>query len=947
MKLLKAAAVALGAIAALAVVAAAVAWLTFDPNDYKGYLADWVEARTGRAFAVEDDLELTFFPWLGVTTGGVSLGNAPGFGEEPFASVERVTVSVRLLPLLRRQVEIGTVRLDGLELDLATDAQGRGNWSGLAGGPAEAAPGAPQAGPREPLLRSLNIAGVDINDGVIFWRSDASEVRYVLSDLRVETGEIAPGRPVDGELAFRLVGVDPQLSADVTASGTLVLGADGADLQTRDLRLAFNLDDGRGTERAAGSLQVDNIRVGLTDDAIDVARGNLTAMVVEPPVGPQRAEVQVDWTGALIERGDATLRVEDLATSVAGVVARWELSGSNLLDAPALSGSVRIDRQPLTAVVDALGVALDADTRRGLGELSLRSAFTARPLTREATFTNLTADALGVSLEGELGAGADGSISGRFATAPFDPAVPLGLLPAETRERVDIAAIGPVSASGTFRYAADERLLSVRDLDLAALGAQLNGELNRRGGGQRYDGTVTIESLDADALAPVLGELMPAALSPGALGELALSAQFGYAPGAGTLELAALDARAAGLDLRGELGISSLADSPRWTGRIELAAFDPEVLLRRFERPVPERRDPAAFRRARASAQIEGDASGGTARDLRLVLDDSTITGELSVRFTEPARYGFDLAVDRLDADRYLPPAEDRPPAGVAPVAADIALPTEPLRALRLDGRLAVDDLRLAGLSLRDVAAGVAVDEGLGAIDSVSATLYGGHFEGRVELDARGEQPRLSLDGTATTLQLEPLLAALRGTANMTGAGSFDLNLAGSGTALTEVLDSAAGRVSFSARDGQLRGFDLGRSLCSAYNATQSLPRPPASAEPITSYRLLRGSANVTEGIARTEDLEATTAFMSVTGQGQSDLLSREINYDLVATLTDSIRIDGCQSMDRLIGDAVPVRVTGTILEPDIQPDYRAIVRGRIRDELQDRLRERLESLGR
>ena len=75
-----------------------IGWL-FDPNDYKDYVADWVESRTGRDFVIEDDLELTFFTWLGVETGGLRLGNAEGFGAEPFATADRASVRGQLLPL--------------------------------------------------------------------------------------------------------------------------------------------------------------------------------------------------------------------------------------------------------------------------------------------------------------------------------------------------------------------------------------------------------------------------------------------------------------------------------------------------------------------------------------------------------------------------------------------------------------------------------------------------------------------------------------------------------------------------------------------------------------------------------------------------------------------------------------------------------------------------------
>ena len=72
----------------------------FDPNDYKSYVAEWVESRTGRDFVIEDDLERTFFPWLGIETGGLRLGNAEGFGAEAFATAERAIVRVKILPLL-------------------------------------------------------------------------------------------------------------------------------------------------------------------------------------------------------------------------------------------------------------------------------------------------------------------------------------------------------------------------------------------------------------------------------------------------------------------------------------------------------------------------------------------------------------------------------------------------------------------------------------------------------------------------------------------------------------------------------------------------------------------------------------------------------------------------------------------------------------------------------
>jgi len=79
----------------LVVVVLAVA-LLFDPNDYKDEIADRVEAATGRSLTLEGDLELGLFPWLSVDTGRIALGNAAGFGPEPFAELEGASVAIRL-----------------------------------------------------------------------------------------------------------------------------------------------------------------------------------------------------------------------------------------------------------------------------------------------------------------------------------------------------------------------------------------------------------------------------------------------------------------------------------------------------------------------------------------------------------------------------------------------------------------------------------------------------------------------------------------------------------------------------------------------------------------------------------------------------------------------------------------------------------------------------------
>ena len=187
------------AVIGLLVIATVTLFLLFDPNDYKDYLSDWVRAQTGREFEVRDELELSFFPWLAIETGGINLGNAPGFTDQYFATAQRLAVRVRLLPLLRRQVEVGTIVIDGLELNLSRNSDGMNNWDDLFARDQDTGAGA--AAPATPSQQSVDIAGITLRDALIFWRED-SEVRYILRNASLSTGTISPGRPVEAGMEF-------------------------------------------------------------------------------------------------------------------------------------------------------------------------------------------------------------------------------------------------------------------------------------------------------------------------------------------------------------------------------------------------------------------------------------------------------------------------------------------------------------------------------------------------------------------------------------------------------------------------------------------------------------------------------------------------------------------------------------------------------------------------
>ena len=172
-RLFKALAWGVGIIAALLIAAAIYIFLIFDPNKYKAEIATAVHKATGRELTIQGDLKLSLFPWLGVETGVMTLNNLPEFGRQPFAKIDGAAIKVKLLPLLHKDMQVDTVTLNGLYLNLIRTASGQGNWEDLAagGGKQPSPPSTAQSAAAPPLAPGNSQSGNNGGKGeqIIEW----------------------------------------------------------------------------------------------------------------------------------------------------------------------------------------------------------------------------------------------------------------------------------------------------------------------------------------------------------------------------------------------------------------------------------------------------------------------------------------------------------------------------------------------------------------------------------------------------------------------------------------------------------------------------------------------------------------------------------------------------------------------------------------------------------
>jgi len=332
----------IGSVAAaviLIIAAVVIIPMVVDPNDYKDEIVAAAKKATGRDLGIRDDMELEVFPNLAIRLGGVTLSNANGFEAENMAAVEEVDLRVALMPLLSRSLEVDTVVIRGLELNLAVAKDGRTNWEDLAGDGAkkDAAEPADKSAAQDVAIQ---VQGIKVADARLVWDDKKGGKHYELAGLNFETGKIEIGEAIPVSLGFTLTSAAPAQTFEVTLN---------SDITANEDMNRFDLAGLVATLAAAGEgLPGGGLEIGLKSDiSLDNAAGTVAVsnLVLTGP--------DLELSGNLDGKG----LNKDPAFSGA-----FKLAESNLKQLMALGGSVPVTADPaaLTRVSAEFGVAASA-----------------------------------------------------------------------------------------------------------------------------------------------------------------------------------------------------------------------------------------------------------------------------------------------------------------------------------------------------------------------------------------------------------------------------------------------------------------------------------------------------------------------------------------------------------------------------------------------------------
>jgi AsmA protein len=362
---------------------------------------------------------------------------------------------------------------------------------------------------------------------------------------------------------------------------------------------------------------------------------------------------------------------------------------------------------------------------------------------------------------------------------------------------------------------------------------------------------------------------------------------------------------------------------------IEIKAFSPRKLMADLDQAFPvATSDPDALDRVALKANLKGDQQRLSVSDGILNLDESTLKFSLNASDFSRPNLAFDLNLDQINLDRYLPPKSEQQSAPAEKPAPKKATDYEPLRKLILDGRMKISQLVVSKAKIRDLLVQIKAKNGIFNLDPLQLAMYQGNVSGKGNLNVQTNTPQSSLSLNVEKIQIRPLLKDVLEKDILEGVTNAQLKLAMSGDDAAMIKKTLNGNGQVRFNDGAIIGIDLAgmvRNVKSAF----ALGQKPAQ-RPRTDFAELTAPFNIKQGLVHTPQTILKSPLIRVIAAGDANLVKETLDFRVEPKVVGTIKGQG--DTEQRSGLMVPVLVSGTFSKPRFAPDLAGMAKKQLEE---------------
>ncbi len=386
-------------------------------------------------------------------------------------------------------------------------------------------------------------------------------------------------------------------------------------------------------------------------------------------------------------------------------------------------------------------------------------------------------------------------------------------------------------------------------------------------------------------------------------------------------------------DLRVEindLSVTNFIDDLAAKGSLEVPKFNAAALVERFDVDY-QTADSSALNSVGLSTSFVAGLDQVELSGINVALDETSLSGNFSARNFDQLALNFDLALDSIDLDRYLPPEDEADDASDDAVSgADaLAVPMAMFKDFNANGSFKADKFVSAGVELTNIDVDVKSTPGSVAI-TPKAQLYDGEIDGSMVYTEKDGVSQLHVKNRVGIVDLAKFLTDTDVTDQLTGFGSVDLDVV---VTERDGVQSNSGTIKLSAKDGTVQGVDIKNMIEKAYSTYQAFSgkqdsdaaQGASQEDDSTGFADLFGTFNLKDFNISNNDFQMNAPFFRITGNGNIDLSAENLDYTLNVAIVESTAGQGGESVDKLKGLTLPIRLHGSFAAPSYSLDTKAL----------------------
>lgn len=361
---------------------------------------------------------------------------------------------------------------------------------------------------------------------------------------------------------------------------------------------------------------------------------------------------------------------------------------------------------------------------------------------------------------------------------------------------------------------------------------------------------------------------------------------------------------------------------------IEVAEFSPRALVAELGQEFPVKTsDPDALSSIALKTHIKADAGKVSLTNGSMSLDQSKLKFTAAVAEFSRPNLKFDLDLDQINLDRYMPPPSEQPAAEKSSGESSAQKPDyTPLRRMILNGTAKIGQLTVSKAKVQEVLLQIKAKDGIITLDPINLKMYQGNATGKAVLNVVKNTPSSDLKLRINDIQVNPLLKDVLEKDFLEGRTNADIKLTMVGDTPEQIKKTLNGKGDLEFNDGAIVGIDLAsmaRNVQSAFGmGTQGGQRPR------TDFTELAIPFTIKNGVTNTPGSSLKSPFIRVIVTGTADLIKETLDFRVEPKAVASIKGQGDASQRS--GLMVPVLVSGTFASPKFRPDLSAAAKQKI-----------------